>query len=193
MERNLLWVDDFPSSNFVQVDYAFPREDEHDAFWLGHCAKAAGFDATRDVWDAKYSYNGLPPQLSTITKYKNIIWTYGSDPNSGAWDDVIRFTPESMIGWGSNLQLNFLPFFLAKGGHLLTEGMSEKGAGLAAALPITTVARGFPLNIKCEILGNSDGCDGDLSGVNSTPRTGTTASRCSTRSTEPSALTRICR
>ncbi len=168
MERNLLWVDDFPSSDFTQLDYFFPREDEHDAFWLGHCAKATGFDASRDVWDAKYSYNGLPPQLSTITKYKNIIWTYGSDLNSSAWDNVIRFTPESMIGSGIP-QLNYLPFFLAKGGHLLTEGMSEKAAGLAAALPSMIASRSFPLNIKCELLGNSDGCEGDLSGVNSMP------------------------
>jgi hypothetical protein len=30
-------------------------------------------------------------------------------------------------------------------------------------------ARGFPLNIKCELLGNTDGCEGDTSSVNSYP------------------------
>ena len=167
MERNLLWVDDFPSSDFAQFDYAMPTEKEHDAFWLGHCAKAEGFDASRDVWDVRYSYNGLPPQFSLITKYKNIIWTYSFDPNNGAWDDVIRFTPESMIGIVGRPQNNYLPFFLAKGGHLITEGMSDRMNGLAAILPPAQTTRGFPLDIKCELLGNSDGCEGDTSGVNS--------------------------
>jgi hypothetical protein len=166
MERNLLWVDDFPSIDFPQYDYAFPTEKEHDAFWLGHCAKAAGFDASRDVWDVNNSFGGLPPQLSLITKYKNIIWTYSWDPSHGAWDDVIRFTPESMIG-SSIPQINYLSFFLAKGGHLLTEGMSDRTAGLAAILPLMPGSAGFPLNIKCEFLGNSDGCEGDTSSVNS--------------------------
>jgi hypothetical protein len=168
MERNLLWVDDFRStSDFAQVDYAFPREDEHDAFWLGLCAKATGFDPSRDVYDVSYSYGGMPPGLSLITRYKNIIWTYNSDRLSGAWDDVILFTPESMVSWGPKLMNNYLSVFLAKGGHLITEGMSEKAAGLAAILPVVQAARGFPLNVKCELLGNSDGCEGDTSSVNS--------------------------
>ncbi len=168
MERNLLWVDDFPSNNsFPQVDYYFPREDEHDAFWLGHCAKATGFDASRDVYDAYYSYNGKPPALSLITQYKNIIWTFSQDAEHGAWDDVIRFTPESMISTGGTPYYNYLALFLAKGGHLLTEGMSDRMNGLAAIFPPAPASRGFPLNIKCEFLGNSDDCDGDTSSVDS--------------------------
>ncbi len=168
MERNLLWVDDFRSTNdFMQVDYNFPREDEHDAFWLGLCAKAKDFDASRDVYDVSYSYGGMRPGLSLITKYKNIIWTYNSDRLSSVWDDVILFTPESMVSWGAKLMNNYLSVFLAKGGHLITEGMSEKVGGLAAILPVVQAARGFPLNIKCELLGNSDDCDGDMSSVNS--------------------------
>jgi hypothetical protein len=69
----------------------------------------------------------------------------------------------------SSIPLNFLSIFLAKGGHLLTEGMSEKAAGLATILPVVQARRGFPLNIKCEIMGNSDGCEGDTSSVNSYP------------------------
>jgi hypothetical protein len=167
MERNLLWVDDFPSQNFTQVDYAIPTEMEHDAFWLGFCAEATGFDASRDVYDAYYSYNGTPPELSLIAKYKNIIWTYSSSPEYGAWDDVIRFTPESMVGAGSTPQLNYLPFFLAKGGHLLTEGRSERSGGLAAAL--LPNAQVFPTSLKCDITGPSADCGGDQSGVNSMP------------------------
>jgi hypothetical protein len=45
--------------------------------------------------------------------------------------------------------------------------MSEKAAGLAASLPVVYSTRGFPLNIKCEFLGNSNGCEGDTSSVNS--------------------------
>jgi hypothetical protein len=168
MERDLLWVDDFRSTNdFQQYDYAFPREDEHDDFWLGLCGKAEGFDASRDVYDVSYSYGGVRPDLSLIGKYKNIIWTYNSDRLSGVWDDVILFTPESMVSWGTKLMNNYLSVFLAKGGHLITEGMSEKASGLAAILPPAQTTRGFPLNIKCELLGNLDDCDGDTSGVNS--------------------------
>jgi hypothetical protein len=168
MERNLLWVDDFRSTNdFAQIDYNFPREDEHDAFWLGLCAKATGFDASRDVYDVSYSYSGITPGLSLVTKYKNIIWTFNSDRPSGAWDNVILFTPESMVSWEAKLMNNYLSVFLAKGGHLITEGMSEKAAGLAASLPVVYSTRGFPLNIKCEFLGNSNGCEGDTSSVNS--------------------------
>ncbi len=171
MERNLLWVDDFRSTNdFTQIDYNFPREDEHDAFWLGHCARATGFDPSRDVYDVYYSYGGKPPGLPIILKYKNIVWTFNSDLTTSCYDNIIAFTPECMIPCcGSTLMRNSLLVFLAKGGHLITEGMSEKAAGLAAVLPVVQADRGFPLNLKCEFLGNSNTCDGDTSSVNSYP------------------------
>ena len=168
MDRNLLWVDDLLSSNdFLQEYYMFPREDEHDNFWLGHCRRAIGFDPARDVYDAAGGgYNSAPPKISLIGRYKNIIWTFNSALGSTCIDNVIQFTPESRLS-ESAVPLNFLPIFLAKGGHLLTEGMSEKSAGLAVILPTMEAPRAFPLNIKCELLGNSDGCEGDTSGVNS--------------------------
>jgi hypothetical protein len=169
MDRNLLWVDDFMSDNsYVQTDYATPREDEHDAFWLGHCNRTIGFDPTRDVYDAVYGQNNsAPPKISLIGRYKNIIWTFNNDYGTSCFDDVVRFTPETKISQ-SAIPINFLAIFLAKGGHLLTEGRSDKGGGLAMILPpMSDTARGFPLNIKCEILGNSDGCEGDTSSVNS--------------------------
>jgi hypothetical protein len=170
MDRNLLWVDDFYSTNdFQQIDYAVPREDEHDNFWLGHCNRTIGFDPARDVYDAVYGgYNSAPPKISLIGRYKNIIWTFNADLSTSMYDDIIRFTPESMIGQ-SAIPINFLAIFLAKGGHLITEGRSDKLAGLAAILPVVQSARGFPLNIKCELLGNTDGCEGDTSSVNSYP------------------------
>ena len=164
MDRNLLWVDDFPSSNFTQTDYAMPTETEHDQFWLGHCAKAVGFDPTRDVYDAHYNYNSRPPLISLIGRYRNIIWTYSSSRDSGCWDDVILFTPESYVGQGTRLTINYLSIFLSKGGHLLTEGRSERGGGLAAGLlPGVQI---FPINLRCEITGPAEGCAGDTSGVN---------------------------
>jgi hypothetical protein len=165
MDRNLLWVDDFPSSNFTQADYAIPTETEHDNLWLGFCNRAIGFDPTRDVYDAYYNYNSRPPLISLIGRYKNIIWTYSSAPENGAWDDVIKFIPESQIGTGSQVTVNYLSLFLAKGGHLLTEGNSERVGGLAAGL--LPIAQVFPMSLKCEITGNTTGCEGDTSGVNS--------------------------
>ena len=164
MDRNLLWVDDFPSTNFDQLDYAMPREDQHDAFWLGHCAKAVGFDPTRDVYDAYYSYNSRPPLISLIGRYRNIIWTYSSSPDYGCWDDLVLFTPESQVGQGTRITVNYLSIFLSKGGHLLTEGRSDRGGGLASCLP--TASQVFPLNVRCEITGPTEGCEGDTSGVN---------------------------
>ena len=164
MDRNLLWIDDFPSSNFSQTDYAMPTENEHDAFWLGHCAKAVGFDPTRDVYDAYYGYNSRPPLISLIGRYRNIIWTYSSSGDNTCWDDVILFTPESYVGQGTRLTINYVSIFLSKGGRLLTEGRSDRGGGLAAGLlPAVQI---FPLNLRCEITGPSEGCEGDTSGVN---------------------------
>jgi hypothetical protein len=163
MERNLLWVDDFFSSDFIQVDWATPTEKQHDDFWLGLCGKAAGFDRERDVYDVYYGYNKKPPPISLIGLYRNIIWSYSSAPDVGAWDDVVYFTPETSLLTGSRLTLNYLSIFLARGGHLLTEGRSERGGGLAAVLGAQ--AQVFPLSLKCEITGPKDGCEGDTSGV----------------------------
>jgi hypothetical protein len=133
-------------------------------FWLGLCSRAIGFDTERDVYDAKGQYNAAPPKISLISRYKNIIWTYSSSTRDGAWDDVVNFTPESLIGTNTQVTVNYLSLFLAKGGHVLTEGNSEQSGGLASCL--LTSNRIFPTNLKCEITGNTDGCEGDTSGVN---------------------------
>jgi hypothetical protein len=168
MDRNLLWVDDFPSGDFQQVDYANPTETEHDNFWLGFCNRTIGFDPSRDVYDVAASGNSsVAPKVSLIGRYKNIIWTYSNDLGTICIDDVIRFTPESKVS-ASTPAINYLSIFLAKGGHLLTEGNSQKGGGLAAVLPTATDGpRAYPLNVKCEMEGNTDGCESDTSTVNS--------------------------
>jgi hypothetical protein len=165
MDRNLLWVDDFPSADFDQRDWATPTESQHDNFWLGLCSRAIGFDPRRDVYDALNDHNSAPPEISLISRYKNIVWTYASDTRVGAWDDIVLFTPETLIGQNTTILVNYLALFLAKGGHLLTEGKSDQSGGLASCLLVQN--RTFPINLKCEITGVTTGCEGDTSGVNS--------------------------
>lgn len=172
MDRNLLWVDDYYSENFPQQYYAMPREDEHDNFWLALCSKAEGFDPNRDVFDVYYSNNARPPLMSLIGRYKNIIWTYGASFKTTGLDDIIYFTPESQIGTGGgSSNINYLSIFLAKGGHLLTEGDSEGFAGMAYCLPqqASGIIIQFPFNLRCEITGITTGCSEDTSGVNTLP------------------------
>jgi hypothetical protein len=160
MERNLLWVDDFYSTNFQQVNWAHPTETQHDDFWMDICSRASGFDSHRDVYDCAENIFA-PPDLGTIGLYKNIIWTYSSSID--CWSDIVAFTPESQIGQGGNDQVNYLSVFLIVGGHLWTLGRSERGGGLAAVFPPD--ARIYPVNVRCEITGNRDDCSGDRSGV----------------------------
>ena len=162
MERNLLWVDDFYSVDFTQTSWSMPTESQHDAFWIDICSRAEGFDAELDVYDVA-STNFKPPRIETVGKYKNIIWTYSSDDRN-AWSQIVRFVPESSITTGSLLTINYLSLYLAKGGHLWSCGRSERGAGLAACLPTSSLS--FPMNLRCEITGNQEGCEGDTSGVN---------------------------
>jgi hypothetical protein len=162
MSRNLLWVDDFYSTDFPQVDYSFPTETEHDQFWLRICARARDFNPARDVFDTK-DLSFLPPRPEILWKYRNIIWTYSSDSRSNAWDNMVIFTPESHIAAQGHSTFNFLSFYLASGGHIWSCGRSDRQGGLAAVLA-DNVQR-FPLYLKCEIDGSQDGCAGDTSGV----------------------------
>jgi hypothetical protein len=165
MERNLLWVDDFFGQEFIQTTYSVPTESEHDAFWLGHCQRAAGFDRERDAYSVVTNYIVTLPKITLIAKYKNIIWTYGNVDRFQAWGDVIEFIPESMISQGK-VTVNYLSLYLAKGGHLLTEGNGARSGGLAAGMG---AMQPFPCHLKCETTGNQEGCEGDTSGVNSFP------------------------
>ncbi|HVO76614.1 MAG TPA: hypothetical protein VMT60_01390, partial [Candidatus Bathyarchaeia archaeon] len=92
---------------------------------------------------------------------------YGASLSLGAWDNLILFTPENQINAGSQPTVNYLSIFLAKGGHLLTEGRSDRTGGLAAALQPGAMV--FPMNLRCEITGSKSGCEGDTSGVYSMP------------------------
>jgi len=166
MERNLLWVDDYYSTDFTQEDWAQPTETQHNTFWLRYCNNAIGFDPLRDVYDVYNDNAKKPPEIALIGQYKNIIWTSSGSPDDCAWDDIVYFTNEDAVNAGSRLTVNYLAIFLAKGGHLLTEGRADRTGGLAAVL--STSSQVWPLYIKCELAtGPTEGCEGDTSGVNS--------------------------
>ena len=136
MSRNLLWVDDFYSTDFAQTDYSFPTETEHDQFWLRICARARDFKPDRDVYDTKY-LGFLPPRADLLWKYKNVVWTYSSDPRSMAWDNMIRFTPESHIADAGPFRLQLPRLLHRLGGHLWSCGRSDGSAGSARSCPRT--------------------------------------------------------
>lgn len=128
MDRNLLWVDDFYGVYSQSPLYETPSEGNHDAFWTDICSRVAGFEAGRDIYDCQYDHSMQPPTIQDIARYKNIIWTYSS--SNDTWRKVIAFTPESHVSMPT--PPNYLPLFLAAGGHLWTLGRSEKQGGLAA-------------------------------------------------------------
>lgn len=164
MERNLLWVDDFPSADFTQILWAMPTETQHDVFWTDICSRAVGFDPALDVYDSQ-QHSLRPPSMGEIGNYKNIIWTYNA--SDCGWPALVYFTPESDIGQDSRLAVDYIPIFLMKGGHLWTLGRGDLGGGLASVL--TPLARVFPMSLECELTGNSAGCSGDPSGILSFP------------------------
>jgi hypothetical protein len=153
MTRDLLWVDDFPSLDFAQMIYAFPTESEHDRFWKDICMKVRDFDPARDVYDVQDNDYYFPP-MDLIFKYKNIIWSFSKaiDPEAGSvWNRIVKYTPSGTAGM---LNLNFLTYYLAFGGHLWTVGEGHRSGSLAACLENNL----FPLYIRCEFWGSSVNC-----------------------------------
>ncbi len=161
MERSVLWVDDYPLGGEDPV-MTNPSETVHDTFWVDICSNAIDFRPDRDVYDVA-SQNNKPPEMRQIGLYANIIWTYSSAITT-AWQQVIPFVPESMIGTGTQLTVNYLSLFLAKGGHLLSSGRADRsGGGLVEAFPSMPL---LPASFKYDMAGvNSE----DTSGVNSMP------------------------
>ncbi len=175
MDRSLLWVDDFYSSDFVQAIYMMPTESEHDAFWLDICSRADKFDPDIDVYDTQENFFKVP-DIQRIWRYKNVIWTYGSarwDLNT--WMQIMEFNVETDLG-GAEYVYNILSYYHRFGGHLWTTGRSDQEGGLGAALPRKTYYRDmnskllvFPLYLKCEMMtGPGYGCQ-DTTGVLSFP------------------------
>jgi hypothetical protein len=156
MTRDLLWVDDMPSSEFALQNYAFPRESEHDQFWMHILLQAKNFDPGQDIYDVKDNYYYGPP-MDLIWKYRNVVWSYSRayDPEAGSyWNKLVMFTPE---GSRPQLNLNYLPYYLAYGGHLWTEGEGHRSGGLAAVLN-NSAGQIFPNYIRCEFRGASTSC-----------------------------------
>ena len=141
MERDLLWIDDFPSTNVPNPMRTMPTEDEHDLFWEGLCARNAGFDPGVDIYDVMEN-NNEPPALELLSHYKNVIWTYSSASVSNAWAQMLQQSDREK-------KTNFLPMFMARGGHVWTLGRSIGSfGGLKAVLP--TESR-IPSSVECPV------------------------------------------
>lgn len=161
MERNLLWVDDYPLGGYIP-SMTDPSEAVHDTFWVNICQRTPDFRPDRDVYDVS-SQNSRPPEMEQIGHYANIIWTYNSSIST-AWKQIIPFVPESMIGTGTQLTVNYLSLFLAKGGHLLSSGRADRpGGGVVDAFPQPPL---LPASFKYDMAGLTSE---DTSGVNSMP------------------------
>ncbi len=158
MERTLLWVDDWALGDAILPNMMLPDEETHDLFWLDICSKNPQFIDTRDVYDCR-GHNFLPPEMRIIGKYQNIIWTYGNS-RQGALQQVIEFTPESMIGESTTVLINYMSLFLLRGGHLWTNGRSDLAAGGLSVIFIRPPE--FPSTFKFDMTANQS----DTSGVN---------------------------
>ncbi len=157
MERTLLWVDDWALGDYPLPNMMLPDEDTHDEFWTDICSKDPAFIPARDIYDCS-SYNNLPPEMRIVGRYQNIIWTYGNS-QEGALQNVIRFVPESMIGEGTTVLVNYLALFLLRGGHLWTSGRSDLASG---GLAVTfTRAPQYPASFKFD----QAAVESDTSGV----------------------------
>lgn len=161
MDKNLLWVDDYPLGAPIPVK-TDPGEEEHDEFWTEICGRTIDFRPDRDIYDVASANNEIP-KMRLIGQYANIVWTYSSSITT-AWGNLIKFTPESQVGTGAQLRVNFLALFLAKGGHLMTSGRADRaGGGLIEAFQSDPL---LPVSLKFDMAGTSSE---DTSGVNSMP------------------------
>jgi hypothetical protein len=165
MTRDLLWVDDLPSYNFTQLLFAYPTESEHDEFWLDICLNSRDFEPNRDIYDVT-EHNLTWPPMELVWKYKNIIWTFSGpgDPNYSIWNDLVRYTPEGTVGQNATLNLNFLTYYLAFGGHLWTSGIAGRTGGLMASVFNVQI----PCYLRCEFYSPSVSC-GSKEGENTMP------------------------
>ncbi|HUV37301.1 MAG TPA: hypothetical protein VMX58_10220, partial [Patescibacteria group bacterium] len=175
MDRDLLWVDDFLSNDFIQSSYATPTETQHDKFWIDICSRARLFDPDIDIYDtADHGY--LTPDITRLWRYKNIIWTYGNARwDFNAWSQTVSFTSEKALGPNRRkYTYNVLSFYMRLGGHMWSCGRSDKQGGLAACNPgrimgwlqdIGTSNLEFPLYLKCETFAGPSGDCPDTLGV----------------------------
>lgn len=176
MDRDLLWVDDYLSADFTQIQYVTPTESGHDEFWINICSRALRFNPATDVYDTA-EHNFKIPNVQLLCRYRNIIWTFcDTRRDLNVWAKIICFTPEENIGNSNAIyNYNILTYYMALGGHLWSVGKSDREGGLAATLP--EIFNGwvyikhliFPLSVKCEMTtGPGHGCT-DTSGAQSMP------------------------
>jgi len=144
MDRPVLWIDDWLLPEQPDPYRIYPTEEQHDTFWTGLCSLVSGFDSQRDVLEAALQ-NYLPIQLSALSRYRSVIWTYGCVYTS--WQPTIRFVPETCLGcpWP---RTNSLRLYYAAGGSALTCGYGSRDAGLAATFEESPL---FPADVVRDI------------------------------------------
>lgn len=155
LERELLMVDDFKADESSQAGWtnvlgrgSLPNDTEHDAFWLDMLSNVAGFDPVRDVLVS--SPGGTIP-LTTIARYKSIIWSSYGDvgtPNGGTFPLLYTFiqhrarNPESTSSSGK-VTPNLIALAMAAGSHVLLTG----------AQPVQNVVnRQFASNVRYPLI-----------------------------------------
>ena len=127
MDRNLLCVDDWKALDNPTSTLMLPDEQSHDRYWSELCSRAEGFEPARDTYDCS-EHNNIPPDMGVIGRYRNVIWIYGNSI-SGSLAQVVMYVPEYMIDLYTKIPVNHLKIFLARGGHLWTEGRADHVAG----------------------------------------------------------------
>ena len=84
-ERNLLIIDDYRAdevpgqSGWVETNGGVPSDAQHDEFWLDQVSNVDGFDPGVDVVAAR-PIQGIA--MTTLTRYKNVIWSVFGDVES---------------------------------------------------------------------------------------------------------------
>ncbi|HSG29130.1 MAG TPA: hypothetical protein VLA34_11670, partial [Candidatus Krumholzibacterium sp.] len=92
-----------------------------------------------DVYDVMEN-NVEPPPLELLAHYKNVVWTYSNAQGLCAWRKLLLRT-------NFDSPVNYLPMFMASGGHLWTLGRSDLSvSGLKGVLPDGAL---LPAHVGC--------------------------------------------
>jgi hypothetical protein len=112
MDRPVLWVDD-------SRDTTYPRDQEHDAFWLSLFQDSGRFDMAADFFKFEihgandvYSATPIPPTLEQLGRYRTIVWECNGSGYNGQTGLLSASTLRHLLG----------PYLLA-GGQLWVDGI----------------------------------------------------------------------
>jgi hypothetical protein len=112
MDRPVLWVDD-------SRDTTYPRDQEHDAFWLSLFQDSGRFDMASDFFKFEvhgegdfFSPTPIPPTLEEMGRYKLLVWECNGNGYNGMSGLLSASTLNRKLG----------PYLLA-GGQLWVDGV----------------------------------------------------------------------